>query len=109
VRALLLLPHQRPCCVLTTTTICKCFVHNPACPFLVNPRPHPPAARRGSTVSAPRCRRRRDERDSQRAGCPLAAAPDAVLLDTTALSPEEALGRALADARARLPRAGGSD
>jgi len=32
-----------------------------------------------------------------------------VLLDTTALSPEEALARALAEARARLPRAGGSD
>lgn len=39
--------------------------------------------------------RRRDERDSTRKDSPLRPAPDAVVLDTTGLSPEEVLAKAL--------------
>ncbi|HIE47858.1 TPA: cytidylate kinase, partial [Candidatus Bipolaricaulota bacterium] len=39
--------------------------------------------------------RRRDERDSTREDSPLRPAPDAVILDTTALSPEEVLAQAV--------------
>jgi cytidylate kinase len=46
--------------------------------------------------------RERDERDSSRAVAPLKPAPDAVILDTTGLSPEETLQKALSIVRARL-------
>jgi cytidylate kinase len=39
--------------------------------------------------------RSRDERDSRRAIAPLKAAPDALLLDTSNLSPEEAIAQAI--------------
>ncbi|WP_305095767.1 (d)CMP kinase [Croceibacterium aestuarii] len=40
--------------------------------------------------------RRRDERDSARAEAPLRAAPDAVVLDTSTLTAQEAIARAIA-------------
>ena len=40
--------------------------------------------------------RRRDERDSTRAEAPLRAAEDAVVLDTSALGPEDAVAAAIA-------------
>lgn len=48
--------------------------------------------------------RARDERDMNRAEAPLRPATDAVLLDTTDLSVAEAVARAAALIRARLPR-----
>jgi cytidylate kinase len=45
--------------------------------------------------------RQRDERDSARAAAPLKAGPDAVVLDTTSLTPEAAVARVLELYRAR--------
>jgi cytidylate kinase len=45
--------------------------------------------------------RRRDERDSGRSAAPLAAAPDAVMLDTTEMDVEAAVRAAIAAANAR--------
>ena len=50
----------------------------------------------------------RDRRDMERAQAPLRRAEDAVLLDTTALDPDEALRAALDIARERLIAAGGA-
>lgn len=50
--------------------------------------------------------RERDARDAGRAVAPLRAAPDAVVLDTTGLSVEEAVGEALRIVRGRLEAAG---
>jgi cytidylate kinase len=47
--------------------------------------------------------RRRDARDSGRADAPLKPAPDAVILDTSALGVEEALAAAIAAIEARKP------
>ena len=46
--------------------------------------------------------RDRDTRDSTRATTPLRPAPDAVFLDTTALSIDEAIARAVAEVEARM-------
>ena len=46
--------------------------------------------------------RDRDARDSTRATTPLRPAPDAVFLDTTALSIDEAIARAVAEVEARM-------
>ena len=46
--------------------------------------------------------RDRDTRDSTRASTPLRPAPDAVFLDTTALSIDEAIARAVAEVEARM-------
>ncbi|NKB27915.1 MAG: (d)CMP kinase [Rhodobacteraceae bacterium] len=46
----------------------------------------------------------RDARDSQRATAPLVAAPDAVLLDTTDMTIDEAVARAIAIVEDRLAR-----
>ncbi len=46
--------------------------------------------------------RRRDEQDAARATAPMKPAPDAVLLDTTALDAEAAFAAAIAQLRARL-------
>lgn len=46
--------------------------------------------------------RARDDRDASRSVAPLRAAPDAVVIDTSALSAEEAVEAALAVVRARL-------
>lgn len=45
--------------------------------------------------------KKRDDRDSQRAAAPLKAAPDAVMLDTTTMSPEEVVARIVHLARVR--------
>jgi cytidylate kinase len=47
--------------------------------------------------------RERDARDSARAAAPLRAADDAVLLDTTDLTPDAAVARVLELYRARTP------
>jgi cytidylate kinase len=47
--------------------------------------------------------RRRDLRDSTRTDAPLRAAPDATILDTTALSVDEAVARAIGLVAARQP------
>jgi cytidylate kinase len=47
--------------------------------------------------------RRRDLRDSTRTDAPLRAAPDATILDTTALSVDEAVARAIGLVAARWP------
>jgi len=47
--------------------------------------------------------RARDARDTGRADAPLRAAPDAVVIDTSALSIADAVARATAAVRARLP------
>jgi cytidylate kinase len=49
--------------------------------------------------------RARDERDSHRSAAPLLQAEDALLLDTTSLSAEQALGKAIAIVEDRLQRA----
>jgi cytidylate kinase len=46
----------------------------------------------------------RDQRDRTRAQAPLEPAPDAVLLDTTELTPEEAVARVAELVRAARPR-----
>ena len=46
--------------------------------------------------------RERDARDADRATAPLRAAPDAVVLDTTALTIDEAVARAVALVEDRL-------
>ena len=46
--------------------------------------------------------RERDARDSSRATTPLRPAPDAVFLDTTALTIDEAIARAVAEVEARM-------
>jgi cytidylate kinase len=51
--------------------------------------------------------RARDERDSGRAHAPLKAADDAVTLDTSGLSVEEAVAQALRFVRERMAGAGG--
>jgi cytidylate kinase len=50
--------------------------------------------------------RARDERDSGRAAAPLARAPDAILLDTSALDPDAAIRAAIAAVEARRAGAG---
>jgi cytidylate kinase len=47
----------------------------------------------------------RDRRDTTRAVAPLVAVPDAVVVDSTALSIEEVVGRVIALARERFPEA----
>jgi len=47
----------------------------------------------------------RDRRDTTRAVAPLVAVPDAIVVDSTALSIEEVVGRVIALARARFPEA----
>ncbi|MDV7271453.1 d(CMP) kinase [Thioclava sp. A2] len=47
--------------------------------------------------------RERDERDMNRADAPLKPAPDAVLIDTSEMSIDEAVARACAEITARLP------
>jgi cytidylate kinase len=47
----------------------------------------------------------RDRRDTTRAVAPLVAVPDAIVVDSTALSIEEVVGRVLALARERFPEA----
>lgn len=47
--------------------------------------------------------RARDARDTGRADAPLRAAPDAVVIDTSTLTVEEAVAQATAAVRARLP------
>lgn len=47
----------------------------------------------------------RDRRDTTRAVAPLIAVPDAIVVDSTALSIEEVVGRVLAVARERFPEA----
>jgi cytidylate kinase len=50
----------------------------------------------------------RDERDASRAAAPLAAAPDALVLDTSALSIEAALAAALEFVRGKVAAGGAS-
>ena len=47
--------------------------------------------------------RQRDRMDSTRADSPLVRVPDAIVIDTTGLSAEQAVERLLAEARARWP------
>ncbi|MCX7890117.1 MAG: cytidylate kinase [Rhodobacteraceae bacterium] len=47
--------------------------------------------------------RERDSRDSARAAAPLKPATDAVILDTSAMSVDEAVARAIAEVERRLP------
>jgi cytidylate kinase len=49
----------------------------------------------------------RDRRDTARAVAPLIAVPDAIVVDSTALSIEEVVGRVIALARERFPEARG--
>ncbi len=63
------------------------------------------AAKNGETMEATLADLvRRDQLDSERAISPLRQADDALLLDTTDLTSEQALGRALSLVRERLSR-----
>jgi cytidylate kinase len=68
-----------------------------------SPPPQPPPTFEGVLKAM----QERDARDAERAAAPLAAAPDALVLDTSSLTIEAALAAALEFVRGKVAAAGG--
>ncbi|SEK40058.1 cytidylate kinase [Sphingomonas palmae] len=91
--------------VIAPDALAKLFVR--ATPTIRAQRRHAELKNRGSTVSYDQVLadiRARDERDSSRSAAPLVPAADAALLDTSFLSIEASIAKAIALVEARRPR-----